>query len=198
MTAIILAGGRSSRMGSDKAFLKIGGAVIIEREITALKKVFRDVVVVVSDSKKYDLKSVRIVEDIIKDYGPLGGLHAGLMASGTIKNFVTACDMPFLNEDVIRYVMGMSGGRDIVVPKIDGKLHPLFGVYSKACIPVIEEMVKEGLHRVSGLYDRLETRFISKKAIEKLDTEVKSIININTKEELSACLREEKTSLCRR
>lgn len=184
MTAIILAGGQSRRMGSDKAFIKIEGLPLIKRQLNLLKGIFKKIIIVSNSPKKYRFKNIKAVTDIIKNRGPLSGLHAGLKASGSFYNFVLACDMPFLNERLVRYMLKNKNDYDVFVPKVENKFHPLFGVYSKNCIPVIENMLKKDDLRVLGIFPKVKSGFISKKKIQRFDKGMLSLANINTPEDL--------------
>ena len=196
ITAVILAGGKSSRFGSDKAFIKIEGAPLIRKQIKILKNIFKKIIIVTNTPAKYKLKNVKVISDIIPGLGPLSGIHAGLSASDSFYNFVMACDMPFITLSLIRYIMRNKNSYDIIIPKIDKKTHPLFGVYSKNCIPVIEKMLKQDKLNVSSLFIKVKSRFILKEEIEKFDTDLSSLININTKEELEVAKKMRGANLC--
>ncbi|MEK6728120.1 MAG: molybdenum cofactor guanylyltransferase [Candidatus Omnitrophota bacterium] len=185
VTAVILAGGKSSRFGSDKAFIKIGGASLIRKQIKILKKIFKKIIVVTNTPAKYKLKNVKVIRDIIPGLGPLSGIHAGLSVSDSFYNFVVACDMPFITLSLIRYIMKNKKSYDIIIPKIDRKYHPLFGVYSKNCIPVIEKALKGNRLNVSAIFPKVKTGFIFRKEIERFDKPLLSLKNINTEDDLA-------------
>lgn len=188
MTGIVLAGGKATRMGGlcDKAFLKIEDEPIINRQISALKKLFKEIIVVTNSADNYrDVKGISAVSDVLLGRGPLGGIYSGLLASRSFYNFVIACDMPFVNESLIRYMLENKDGYDIVISRIDDKFHPLFGFYSKNCITHIEEMLRRGDLKISNLFLKVRTHFISRQEIEKYDKGLHSLVNINTREELA-------------
>ncbi len=184
MTVIILAGGKASRFGRDKAFVKIEGIPIIKRQIKILSKAFKKIIIVTNSPDKYRLKGVKIIQDIIPDKGPLGGLYSGLRASDSIYNFVVACDMPFLNERLVKYMIKNIKNFDVFIPKIDNKLHPLCGIYSKNCIPVIEQRLMQDRLKVSGIFSELKAKFISKKKLQSFDKALLCLENINTLQDL--------------
>src|SRR3989338_6940699 len=170
MTAIILAGGESSRMGTDKAFLKIGNQPLIKRQIGVLRKIFEKIIIVTNSLPKYrGYKGIKIISDIIPHHGPLGGIYSGLLASSSTYNFVVACDMPFINQGLIRYIIRNRDNYDIIIPKIDRKYHPLFGMYSKNCLPIIEKRIKQQRLKVSSIFLKVKTNFISKREIRQFD-----------------------------
>ncbi|MDO8525689.1 MAG: molybdenum cofactor guanylyltransferase, partial [Candidatus Omnitrophota bacterium] len=108
ITGIVLAGGKAARMrGScDKAFLKVGGKTIIDRQLKALRNIFKEIMIVTNSPDRYkDRKGVKIIPDLVREKGPLGGIYSGLSASGSFYNFVTACDMPFINEGLVKYMI---------------------------------------------------------------------------------------------
>jgi len=180
MTVIILAGGRSSRMGTDKAFIKIGNQPLIKRQIELLRKVFKQIIVVTNSLPKYrGYKGIKIISDIIPHRGPLGGIYSGMVASSSTYNFVVACDMPFINQALIRYIMRNKNSYDIIIPKIDRKYHPLFGIYSKNCLPIIEKRIKQQRFKVSSIFSKVKTNFISKHEIRQFEPNLLSLMNIN-------------------
>lgn len=185
MTAIILAGGKSNRFGSDKAFIEISGTPLIKRHLKLLNSLFSKIIIVTNQPQKYRFKNVKIVQDVIKDSGPLAGIYSGLLSSGSFYNFIIACDMPFINKALIRYMAGHKDDYDVIIPKVNNKFHPLFGIYSKNCIPVIEKMLKNDRLKVSSIFPKVKTHFIPKKTVEKFDENLFSLVNINTKKDLT-------------
>lgn len=185
MTAIILAGGKSSRMGFDKAFIKIRGIPIIKRQLKQLKQIFKKIIIVTNNPLNYKFKGARVIGDLITERGPLGGIYSGLKASFSDYNFVVACDMPFLNKALIRYMIKDRDNYDVVIAKIDGKFHPLFGLYSKNCIPAIEEMLKQNKLKVSSIFPKVKSHFILRREIRRFDRDLLSLLNINTEGDLA-------------
>ncbi|MBI5143628.1 MAG: molybdenum cofactor guanylyltransferase, partial [Candidatus Omnitrophica bacterium] len=187
MSGIVLAGGRATRMKEpcDKAFLKIAGEPIIKRQLKVLKKIFKEVIIVTNSNDRYkNLKGVKVIPDILPGRGPLGGIYSGLLASKDRYNFVVACDMPFINEALIKYMIDTKDNHDIIIAKKDKKFHPLFGIYNKNCIPIIEEMLKQDRLKISDIFSHVKTHFILKQEIERFDEKLLSLVNINTVEDL--------------
>jgi len=184
MTAIILAGGKSSRFGSDKAFIKLKGIPLIKIQLKLLKNIFKKVIISANSPDKYKFKEVKVVKDVICGRGPLSGIHSGLIASDSFYNFVVACDMPFLNGALIKYIIDTKDNYDIIVSFVYGKFHPLFGIYTKNCIPVIEEMIARNNLNVSGIFPKVKSSFISRREIKKFDRNLLSLVNINTRNDL--------------
>ncbi len=187
MAAIILAGGKSQRMGNcDKAFLKIGKEPIIKRQLRLLKKHFKKIIIVTNSADKYNgLKGVRIISDIVPHQGPLAGIMSGLMSSGERYNFVVACDMPFINHCLIKYMYRNSSGYDAVIPKINNRYEPLFGIYSKSCIEHIKALLEGRVFQISKLFPKVKVREIFREEISRFGLPEKIFMNVNTPDDLS-------------
>lgn len=143
MTGIILAGGKNSRMGTNKAFLKLDGILLIERIKAVLNELFPEIIIVTNDPLSYTrLFSAVIVTDIYKNKGALGGIYAGLFFASENHAFITACDMPFINKDLIAHLAGLAANYDIVVPQGADGMQPLHAVYSKNCLAPIKRISK--------------------------------------------------------
>ncbi|MDO8602936.1 MAG: molybdenum cofactor guanylyltransferase [Candidatus Omnitrophota bacterium] len=185
MTAIILAGGKNTRMaGQDKAFLEIKGKALVEILIEKLTHLAEDIIVVTNSPRKYKNLNVKLVKDASAGKGPLMGMCSGLKASSSGYNFITACDTPFVNESLIRFMMQNACGWDIMIPVAGYKFHPLCGVYSKKCISVMEETLEQGKLHISDIFPKLKVRFIPEKEIADFDKRFLSFMNINTMEDL--------------
>lgn len=185
-SAIILAGGKNTRMrGTDKAFLEAEGKPIIVRLIEKLRPLVSELIVVTNSPEKYQGLEVKTVKDEYPGKGPLMGLYSGLKASRAECNFVVACDMPFINPSLIKYILDQRNDYDVVIPRVGERFHTLFGLYSKVCIPVIEEMLKKNELRLRCIFPKLNARFLSRQEIEKIDPGLLSLVNINTPEELT-------------
>ena len=173
-TAIILAGGKSSRFGTDKTLLKINDELIIGSIINKCKNLFSEIIVVSNQPNKFGIPGVKEVSDIYSGYGPLGGIHAGLLASDWQVCFVSACDMPLFYLPLAEYFLSEADGYDIVVPReSDGHLQPLFAVYNKSVLPQVEKLLLENKSSVLNLYKMANVRYIDepdwKKKIKEND-----------------------------
>ncbi len=161
--AVILAGGKSSRMGQNKALLPIGGLTNIERIKNCLAEVFDDIIIVANAEEPYQFLDLPIVKDKIINKGPLAGIQAGLLAAKHETNLVVACDMPFISAQIAKQLVEQSQGYDAVVPLVKGKHQPLFAVYKKALLPLItacletdQLRMKDMLNQVKVLYQTEE------------------------------------------
>jgi molybdopterin-guanine dinucleotide biosynthesis protein A len=185
ISGIILAGGKSQRMGEDKAFIQIGEKPIIETIIDLFQKVFKETLIITNRKDSYLYLKVGVYEDIFPEQGALGGLYTGLFRSHTFNSFVAACDMPFLNEGVINFVCQQADGYDVVVPRTEDGFQPLHALYSKRCLGPIEALLREEKTRIVDLYPRVRVRVVDFREFLSVDPEMQSFVNINTPEELN-------------
>jgi len=179
--AIILSGGKSSRMGTNKALLKINDKPNIERIRDALKEYFNEIILVTNEPKRYEFLGLKITSDQYPGMGPLAGLHAGLMASEADINLLAACDMPFVSGELASALAARCQGYDAVIPVIEGKQHPLFAVYHKSAAKAAEACIKTGNLRMKHLLDQLNVLYLTEKefgSFSQLDIE-KNFFNMN-------------------
>ncbi len=184
ITGALLAGGKSRRMGFNKAFIEVDGKPIIERNLRVLESIFDEVFVVANDMAVYEGLGVRVVSDIFRGAGALGGIHTALFYSSREYTFVTACDMPYLNGDVIRAMCDLRDGFHIYIPFIEDRYHPLHALYSRRCLKRIESMIEEGNLRVTDLTTALSVKRLDEGYFKGLPV-ISSIDNVNTKDDLS-------------
>ncbi|TWJ17778.1 molybdenum cofactor guanylyltransferase [Geobacter argillaceus] len=184
VTGVILAGGASSRMGSNKALLPQKGVRFIEGIYRTLAKLFEEVIVVTNSPEQYAFLPCRKVSDLCPGKGVLAGIHSGLIHSNDPAIFVVACDMPHLNAELIRYQVSLVTGADLIIPSTDKGFEPLHALYRKACLPALEELLQSGTNRrVVGLMSRVCVRELLPEEIAPFDPEFNSFININTPED---------------
>lgn len=158
---VILAGGKSSRMGENKALLPIDGLTTIERIKTSISDEFEDILLVANDLKLYQFLKLPITADKVKDKGPLAGIQAGLLAAKNNNNVFIACDMPFISAKLAKFLVARSEGFDAVVPVINGKRHPLFAVYKKTVLKAIAECFEKDELRIKDFLDRVKVNYIT-------------------------------------
>jgi molybdenum cofactor guanylyltransferase len=190
-TCIILAGGKSSRLGRNKLLEKIGDQSLLERAISSLAPLGCEIIVVTgADSALPDLKKypeVKIVKDIYPGKGSLGGIYTGLVSSKSFHNLVIGCDMPFLQRDLIKYLFEIAYGFDVVVPSMgNGIFEPLHAVYSANCIVPLELLVKQDILKILDLYEMVTVRYVDCAEIERFDPKRRSFFNINTELDLKS------------
>ena len=184
VSGIVLAGGRSRRLGRDKALEPIDGQPLIQRVIERVALVSAEVVVVVADQlqgQRIPLRGGhRLGIDRYSGKGPLGGIFSGLTEAQHQWAVVVACDMPFLNLPLLRYMLSLCQGHDAVVPVLAGRPEPTHAVYSKSCIPYIEQRLLSNDLKISGFFDQVWVRYLTEKDILPFDPEYLSFFNANT------------------
>jgi len=180
--AIILAGGDSKRLGQPKALLDFNGKSLIAHMVEILQGSFDQITLVTDRPELYNHLPVKIIGDLLKQElkSPLRGIHAGLSSSNLPYQFVIACDMPFLQPDLIDFMAKYAPDYDAVVPCIGSYYQPLHAYYSRRCIEIIEKQISEGHYKVTDFYSKLTIRYIDSAEIAKYDPEELSFININT------------------
>jgi molybdopterin-guanine dinucleotide biosynthesis protein A len=187
--AIIVAGGKSRRMGQDKALLKCGGMTLLERCIASLQPHVRQIVVVADVPDKYALPSGCVLGDAFPDCGPVGGIVTGLGALGTGSHLVLACDMPLVQPGVIRLLRDAATEEwDAAVPEIDGEWEPLCAVYRHAAAPKLRRFLESGGRSARKAIDELTVRRIGEDELRRADPHLISFTNINTPEEWTNAL----------
>ncbi|HEU5409123.1 MAG TPA: molybdenum cofactor guanylyltransferase, partial [Nitrospira sp.] len=186
VTGVLLAGGKSRRMGEDKRFILVGQRTLFERSCAVLCGLFEQVCVVIAQDSPSLQTEVPVVRDLIPDCGSLGGLYTGLRLAKTQHIFLAACDMPFLNPDVIRYMVHLKDQADIVISRWVTRLQPTHAVYGRNCLPVLEEMMKLHNRKIHGMIDHpaLRVRVIAEREIRQIDHYGRSMFNINTPSDL--------------
>lgn len=148
-----------------------------------------DEVIIVTNKEKYQLLSrlyvnTRIVADICTNKGALGGIYTGIKYSDSENSIVVACDMPFINLSILKYMLNQTTGYDAVVPQIGNYMEPLHAIYSKSCIPIIEDLIELNELSIYRLIKMVRTRFISENEIRVYDENMLTFFNINNLEDL--------------
>lgn len=194
ITAVILAGGQSRRLGRDKAVEPFDGEPLIRRVIRrACEGVSaREVVVVVADPARADALPLgvnhRTAVDVFPDCGSLGGIYTGLDAAPTDWCLVTACDMPFLSAPLLAHMAGLREGVDAVVPMVEGRPEPTHALYTRRCLPAIESRLRAGQLKISGFFDHVAVRYVPESEIRDFDPDLLSFFNINRPEDLTRAM----------
>jgi molybdopterin-guanine dinucleotide biosynthesis protein A len=188
-TGIILAGGKGSRINRNKALITLpDGNTFIQRCLDTLEKVFQEILIVTNEKELYGDYEARVVEDLIKQTGPLGGIFTGLCHSTSYFNFVTGCDMPFPQIGLIELLVDRCRDRDVAIPEIGGEVEPLFAVYSKNCLPVVFDHLQKRDFKIRHVLTELKVEKIGEKEIDIVDPEHLSFLNINTDKDLKKAL----------
>ena len=191
ITAVILAGGRSRRLGRDKAVEPFDGEPLIRRVIRRASEAVAaaSVVVVVADAERAAALPLddhhRTAVDIFPDCGSLGGIYTGLDAAPTDWALVAACDMPFLCEPLLSHLAGLRADVDAVVPMVDGRPEPTHALYSRRCLPAIEARLQARELKISGFFEDVAVRYVPEDEVRSFDPDLLSFFNINRPEDLT-------------
>ena len=186
VTGVLLAGGKSRRMGEDKRYLVVGEQTLLERGLAVLSSIFQEVLVVIAqDSPPLDVDA-RVVRDLVPDCGSLGGLYTGLTQATTPYIFVVACDMPFLDQAVISQFTSRRTTADIVMAKLAARLHPMHALYGKGCLPAMEQMILARQLKIQEMVSHasLRVRYVTEADLLTIDPSGRSFLNVNTPADL--------------
>lgn len=187
VSAIVLAGGKSSRMGTDKASIRLdSGLTLLQSTVDKLATV-ADEIIVVTDGRSYPGITTRVkwIKDVLPGAGSLVGLYSGLREAGSKYAFAVACDMPFLNTGLIKYMLSLPHDYDILVPRTGHLYEPLHAVYSRSCLQPMEKMIGAGQMKIQDLFDRVAVRHIGEETIRLFDPLRKALLNVNSPDQLN-------------
>ncbi len=188
VTGVLLAGGKSRRMGEDKRHLVVGEQTLLERGLAVLQSIFCEVLVVIAQDSPPLKVAARVVRDLVPDCGSLGGLYTGLTQATTPYIFVVACDMPFLNQTVITQFTSRRGTADIVMARLADRLHPMHALYGKRCVPALEEMIRARQFKIQEVVSHsfLRVHYVTEADLLTIDPSGHSFYNVNTMADLEA------------
>ena len=193
VSAVVLAGGLSRRLGRDKAVEPLGDAPLIRRVLSRVAEVTDETVVVINDAARAsELPLDGDVVTAVDRYpgaGSLGGIFTGLEAARADWALVVACDMPFLNVPLLRRILSLRAGRDAVVPVIEGRPEPTHAAYSKRCLPYIESRLQANDLKISRFFEDVEVEYLPQSSVDELDAEHLSFFNVNTEQDLERARR---------
>jgi molybdopterin-guanine dinucleotide biosynthesis protein A len=188
ITGIVLAGGKSSRMGKDKGLINLNGELMVNYSINTLKPICSSIIIICNNND-YDHLGYPVYKDIHKDCGPLAGIHTGLFNSKTDNNIVLSCDSPFVPTELLSHLIANSEGCDIVVPTYYKKIYPLTALYKKACIQTFEESLKQKKLKVKKTIELLSTNIVEFSSdMEYVNDKI--FTNINTLADLEISKKE--------
>jgi molybdopterin-guanine dinucleotide biosynthesis protein A len=185
ITGAILAGGSSTRYGKNKAFLKIGGVRLIDNMVQEMKSIFQRVILIANEKKKYEYLEVEIFEDLVKGFGPLGGIYTGLMSISNQAGFFVACDMPRINRQLVRYMVDIKGDHRAVVPAVADNIEPLHAIYFRSCLRPIKHLIDSKRCQVRLFYDAIPVRYVKEDEIRTFCCPSKAFLNVNTPDEFA-------------
>ena len=182
VSVVVLAGGESSRLGRDKAFLTLGGQTLVERAVDRLSCLSDDIAVVANEMARYEALELpaRLVSDERPGKGALMGIYSGLKRAYHPHALDIACDMPFLSLPLLHYMLRLVAGNDVVIPRLADGLEPLHAIYSKACLPAMARVLAMGQRRIVAFFDRVRVRYVKASEVDRFDPRYLSFVNVNT------------------
>ena len=184
ITGVILVGGKSRRMGRDKAFLDVAGKPLFERVLEVFRKSFDRIVLVGDREERFAAYSLPVLPDIYPG-SSLGGLYTGLYHAATEHVFVSSCDLPFPNADILRHLCSLKDGFDAVVPSTKYSYEPLFALYAKSCLGPIRELLDSGDFCAYAWYPQVRVRYVPYEELAHLDRDGRAFMNVNTPDEFA-------------
>ncbi|MCC7332354.1 MAG: molybdenum cofactor guanylyltransferase [Flavobacteriales bacterium] len=176
--AIILAGGKSSRMGTDKGLLLFENKPMVMHLVETVKKITKHILIIANDSR-YKSFGIPVYEDLIKNAGPLAGIYTGLYHTPFEKNIVLSCDTPLVKVDLLQILIDNCENCQATIPIKDDKTHQLIGIYSKSCLPIIQNEIDKKRLRIKDVLSKIDLKTIDANQIH-----FQEFLNFNTPEEL--------------
>ncbi len=186
LTVAIMAGGKSSRMGTDKSFVLFDGRPMIEVVIAAVAGLGDETLLITNKPDEYAHLNLPMVGDVYPDHGSLGGIFTAVHAATQPHTVVVACDMPWLNRSLLEYMITRRETADVIVPRWEKYPEPLHAIYSKACLAPIKEKLKAQQLKITGFFGQVAVRFVERAEIEQFDKDGRSFANINSPQDLKS------------
>ncbi len=186
VTSIVLAGGKNLRLGRYKALETVCGKTLIERVVERLRLLTDRILVVTSQEQPpLTVTGIEVLVDVYPGKGPLGGIYTGLLASRSLYSVVAACDMPFLNTELLRYMIELSPDFDIVIPRLGEEMvEPLHAIYSRNCLDNIKTQLERNQLRINSLLNAVRVRYVERAECQRFDPQLLSFFNINCQSDL--------------
>lgn len=184
VTVVIMAGGKSSRMGEDKSFVLVGGRPMIELIQERVAGLGDELLLVTNKPEAYAHLGLPMVGDVYADHGSLGGIYTAVYHASHPYTLIVACDMPWLNRQLLGYMLTLRQTADVVVPRWQQHPEPLHAIYSKACLAPIETNLQAKRLKITAFFDKVRVHYVERTAIERFDENGRSFANINTPIEL--------------
>ena len=188
-TSIVLAGGKGKRLGKNKLLEVVGQRLLLQRVVDSLIPISRRILLVTAPGQTIPAiqaseTDMAAVADVYPGKGPLGGIYTGLSATDSVHVLVVAADMPFLNSDLLRHLVRLSTGFDAVMPRVGGEIEPLHAVYSRACLPAIQEQIERSQLQIRVSLEKVRVKYVEEAEIDRFDPGHLSFFNVNTPDDL--------------
>ena len=184
LTAVILAGGKSRRLGTDKALLRFQGKTLLAATVERLRPLCQEVIVVTNSPQAHAHPAARLVGDLFPGKGSLGGIYSGIVAATTKHCLAVACDMPFLSTGLVAYMAGLVAPFDVVIPRRGGNLEPLHAIYSQACAPYMRGLLDSGNLKIIDFFPQVRVRYVEEDEVAAWDPQYLSFFNVNPPQDL--------------
>lgn len=179
VSGVVLAGGQSSRMKFNKAFAEIGGKSSLQIILDKFRLIFAETIIITNDPELYTDFNQRIETDLFPRKGPVAGIHAGLYHASYDTVFVMGCDMPFIDPDLMAFMVEQIGKYQAVVPELEGRLQPLAAVYSRSCLPVLERCLREDKLKLIRIFEELDARVLKEEELARFGQVKEIFFNVN-------------------
>jgi molybdopterin-guanine dinucleotide biosynthesis protein A len=189
LTVAVLAGGKSSRMGTDKSFVRVLGRPLIEDILDHLHGLGAETIIITNKPESYAYLGVPTFTDVLPEKGALGGIYTALYHSAQPHTLCVACDMPFVVRPLLDYLIALTPEGDAVVPRLGGEAEPFRAIYSRACLDPIRRALEAGQLRIISFFPDVRVRFVDEAEIDRFDPQHLSFFNVNTPEDLEAARR---------
>jgi len=196
LTVSIQAGGQSKRLPGDKALITLAGRPLIEHVLRRVESLADELLITTNHPENYDFLGIRLVSDPNPGEGTLAGLQTALRSASFDTVLVVACDMPFVQPNILMHMVDLAAGVDVVVPRRGEYYEPMQAVYARRCLPAIGKALEEGEKRVVSFFPEVHVRTLEAEVLNRLDPAGRSFFNVNTQEDLAeaeAFLRENRT-----
>jgi molybdopterin-guanine dinucleotide biosynthesis protein A len=185
ITIAVQAGGKSSRMGEDKALIRLGGIPLIERVLTRIDGLADEILITTNRPETLAHLNLRMVGDEVPGAGALHGLKTALSSARGEVVLILSCDTPFVSRELLEHLLDRAHEADVIVPKHGDKYEPLQAVYNRArCLPAVEAALVSGERRMVSFYPQVRVLPIEEHVLSKLDPSGLSFFNLNTAEDL--------------
>ncbi len=190
-SVVIQAGGKSSRMGQDKALLPFRGTTMLEYILRQIEGLGEETLIITNTPQAYQPFGLPLFGDVIPDWGALGGLYSAIYHASHPYCLVLACDMPFINRPFLEHLVSLAPKHDAVVPRLGAGrfIEPFRAVYSKTCLQPIRAAIEAGHRKVISFFEQVDVRFVERVEIEPFDPQCRTFFNVNTPGDLAQAER---------
>ena len=190
-SVVIQAGGRSSRMGQDKAQVPFLGTTLIEYILQQLEGFGDEQIIISNNPEEFTRLGLPVFQDVYPDTGAIGGIYSGILHASFEYSLILGCDMPFISLKLLKYLVSLAPDFDAVIPRLKKEefAEPFRSVYAKACLKPIEQSIRAGKRKVISFFDKVNVRFIEPEEINKFDPRGITFFNINTPEDLKEAVK---------